>query len=80
MNPHAAVGSGRKRQPWRIREELDLRGVTQMQIARDLGVTHPIVSRTVRGMMNNRRVLRALLEHGVPARYLALPDDMQGAA
>jgi hypothetical protein len=60
-----------------IRAELMLRGHNIRTVANQLGVSHTLVSRTIRGEINNRKVLRALVSLGVPQRLLALPNDMQ---
>jgi transcriptional regulator with XRE-family HTH domain len=75
-NTHAAVGAGKYRDPWRIREFLDNRNITMMDIANDLGLSHSVVSRTVKGTQNNSKVLARLLAIGCPPRYLSLPKDM----
>lgn len=36
-------------------------------------------SETLRGIRSNKEVLQYLLDKGCPARYLALPKDMQEA-
>lgn len=66
-----------KRKTQDIRIWLMRKGVQQTHIARDLGVGKTLVSETISGKRNNRRVLRALLELGVPERLLALPDDLK---
>ncbi|MBI9081725.1 MAG: helix-turn-helix transcriptional regulator [Pseudodesulfovibrio sp.] len=78
MNVSAALGAGRYRKPWRIREFLELLGKTQADVARDLGKSPVVVNRTVRGNINNRAVLRHLRDMGCPEKYLSLPEDMQG--
>jgi len=77
MNNFAASGAGRNRHPWRIREFLDEQGLTQADIARALGKERSIVSRTVRGAINNRDVLRYLHKLGCPEKYLSLPNDLK---
>jgi transcriptional regulator with XRE-family HTH domain len=67
-----------KRETNEIKAWLVRRGITQTEIAREAGVTHGLVNRTIYGKNNNRRVLRKLVEKGVPERLLALPKDMQG--
>jgi len=77
MNKCAAYGAGRNRRPWRIREFLDEQGVTQAEIARELGISRSIVNRTIRGMVNNRAVLGYLRSLGCPGEFLSLPMDMK---
>lgn len=62
-----------------IRAELLRRGKTLVDVAFQAGVSRPLVSRTVNGLENNRRVLRALVAMGLPKQVLALPDDMAKA-
>lgn len=61
-----------------IRAELLRRGKTLADVAAFAGVSRPLVSRTVSGLDNNRRTLRALVAMGVPRRLLELPEDMKG--
>ena len=75
-NTHAAVGAGKFRDPWRIRGFLDSMDITMADIARELGLKHSSVSRTVKGTLNNRKVLARLREMGCPPQYLSLPADM----
>jgi transcriptional regulator with XRE-family HTH domain len=77
MNKCAAFGAGRQRQPWRIREFLDEQGLTQADVARELGKNRSIVNRTIRGSINNRDVLKHLYRLGCPPEYLSLPDDLK---
>ncbi|MBU1002758.1 MAG: XRE family transcriptional regulator [Proteobacteria bacterium] len=60
---------------------MDLNGLIQKDVAAQAGVkTHAVVSRTIRGSVNNRKVLRALKDLGCPEAYLALPKDMKEEA
>lgn len=77
MNQFAAAGAGRQRQPWRIREFLDAQGLTQADVARKLGKDRSVVSKTIRGTINNREVLRYLHGLGCPEKILSLPADLQ---
>ncbi len=54
--------------------------ITGADVARGIGVDRALVSRTIKGTDNNRRVLRRLLDLGCPAALLALPKDMMEAA
>jgi hypothetical protein len=77
LNIHAAVGAGRERQPWRIKEWLDGRGITYKAVAEQAGIrAESIVCRTIRGGANNRKVLLALRNLGCPEKYLGLPEDL----
>jgi len=79
VNPHAGVKNGRKRRPYLIMEWMDAKELEQKDIAEKAGIkAQSIVSRTIRGGANNRKVLTALKEVGCPERYLGLPVDMQG--
>lgn len=66
-----------KRNAREIQAELVRRGLSQVALAGSLGLSQSLVSRTIRGAIHNRRVLRELVRLGIPARFLALPDDMQ---
>lgn len=61
-----------------IRAELLRHGKTLADVGVVAGVSRPLVSRTVNGLANNRRVLRALVAMGVARRLLDLPEDMKG--
>lgn len=63
-----------------IRAHLVARGITLSEIARELHCDTSLVSHTIGGRKNNRRVLLRLLEIGVPRQLLALPTDMEIAA
>lgn len=70
------MGAGRNRQTYRILEWLHRKGITQESIALELGVHRSLVSCTIRGRRNNRRVLRCLMERGCPIKLLSLPPDL----
>ncbi|MFV0423512.1 helix-turn-helix domain-containing protein [Oleidesulfovibrio sp.] len=76
-NAHAATGAGIHRQPFRIREFLDARGLSMADVARQLGVSAQAVSATVRGRRNHRKVLEALRDMGCPVEVLSLPEDLK---
>jgi len=61
-----------------IRAELLRHGKTLADVGVVAGVSRPLVSRTVNGLANNRKVLRALVAMGVAKRLLDLPEDMNG--
>jgi hypothetical protein len=60
---------------WMLRQ-----GITVGRIAEQLQVSASLVSQTIKGGKNNRRVLRCLLEAGCPRDILGLPDDLLSAA
>jgi hypothetical protein len=51
--------------------------MTAKGLARDMGLSYSVVLSTLRGMRNNRKVLRRLLELGAQPEYMDLPQDMQ---
>jgi hypothetical protein len=51
-------------------------GITNREVARHAGIHETLVSHTICGRTNNRRVLNQLLEMGCPATILGLPEDM----
>lgn len=56
-------------------------GLYVAQIQRNLGFkAHSLVSDTIAGRKDNRKVLRFLLDRGCPVELLALPEDMKEAA
>jgi len=66
-----------KRNARQIKAWMILNDITAMDIARALGVSHSLVSYTINGAKNNRRVLRALRDRGCPKKWLALPKDLE---
>jgi hypothetical protein len=60
---------------WMLRND-----IKEADIVRATEVEQSYVNKTINGTRNNREVLRYLLEQGCPARYLALPKDMEEAA
>jgi hypothetical protein len=56
-------------------------GVKVADIQHAVGFTnHGVVSNTIAGRKDNRKVLQYLLSKGCPARHLALPKGMRKAA
>ncbi|MCF8719252.1 hypothetical protein [Nitrospina gracilis] len=49
-----------------IQSHLKRKGITQRQIGRRANVNIALVSRTIRGKRNNKKVLKALQQAGVP--------------
>ncbi|WP_321402633.1 helix-turn-helix transcriptional regulator [Maridesulfovibrio sp.] len=76
-NPHAGVRSGKKRYPWRIKEWMSAHDLTQIKIAKDIGISKSIVSSTINGSTNNKKVLAYLRDKGCPQKYLSLPEEMK---
>lgn len=74
LNVFAGVGSGKFRQPFRIKEFLAGKGINMSHIARELGVHHSLVGYTVKGTKNNKKVLKHLLDLGCPKEYLSMPE------
>jgi len=61
---------------WMKRQKL-----TVAKVQRALGfVNHGVVSDTIAGRRQNRRVLQHLLDAGCPEKFLDLPADMRRAA
>ncbi|MGE4192786.1 MAG: hypothetical protein AB7E51_05310 [Pseudodesulfovibrio sp.] len=80
-NTLAGVGAGRHRKPFRIKEWMFSCGLTQYDIRDQLGLkSQSVVSRTIYGSANNRRVLAYLRDAGCPEEALALPKDMKEEA
>lgn len=69
------IGSDRRHRL--IQEVLDRHRMTAKGLARDMGLSYSVVLSTLRGMRNNRKVLRRLLELGTQPEYMDLPQDMQ---
>ncbi|WP_027366964.1 hypothetical protein [Desulfocurvibacter africanus] len=70
-------GSGKRRKPYRIKEWMADIGLEVNDVAAELGVHHSLVSHTIFGRKNSRRVLRALRDKGCPKQFLALPEDLE---
>ena len=61
---------------WMLRK-----GITVSCICEELGYkTNAVVSNTLGGREDNRKVLGYFVDKGCPKKYLALPKDMQEAA
>jgi len=70
-------GSGINRNYWAIKQWLEKENISLTDIARSLGLTVGLISHTIRGVKNNRRVLNHLCLLGCPIIFLSLPKDMQ---
>jgi len=70
----------RQKMRFRIREHLERRGLNMLEIARRLKVNKDLVVGTIGGSRNNRRVLEALRDVGVPEKYLFIPEHKEEAA
>lgn len=71
---------GRNRRHRLIQEVLDGHEMSAKSLARDMGLSYSVVLETMRGLRNNRKVLRRLLELGAQPEYMDLPKDMQNKA
>jgi len=73
-------GAGETRDYWAIKRWLHDRKLTLGDIAAALELTSiGLVSATIRGVRNNRRVLQWFLNNECPADILSLPDDMKSS-
>ncbi len=70
------MASGKDRLSFRIYEWLEGKEISLKSIALSLSVGPTLVSATIRGKKNSRRVLRRLVELGCPKKFLSLPEDM----
>jgi len=70
------MGCGKQRLSFRIYEWLDSNGIAINSIAKSVGITPSMVSSTIRGRKNNRRILKKLMELGCPENILSLPGDL----
>ena len=52
--------------------------VTMRAVARKCNCHDSLVSHTVHGRKNSRRILRELVRMGCPSEILGLPEDMRG--
>lgn len=78
-NPHAGVKAGKKRKTWGIKEWMSAKGLTQKDVADKAEIKAiSVVSRTINGGANSRKVLAALKGLGCPVKFLALPEEMKG--
>lgn len=53
-------------------------GLTVTEIAKELEISKPVVTNTIHGYANNKKVLRLLLGRGCPREVLDLPDQFRG--
>jgi len=74
------TGAGRDRDYHAIKKWMDENLISGSQVARDVGLVPMNCSRVIRGLSNNRKILRRLLELGCPTDILSLPEDMKKAA
>jgi len=74
------MASGKFRQSFRIYEWLDSNEISVNSIAKSISITPSMVSHTIRGRKNNRRVLKKLVDLGCPQEYLSLPVDLEKQA
>lgn len=63
-------GSGKGRDPWAIRRWLSGTGQNMADIARTVGTYNHVVSDTVRGLRNHKKVLAQLEKLGCPQELL----------
>jgi len=63
-----------------IRIWLLRKGVTLAEIARQVKISPTLVTATINGHRNNRKVLRYLVQCKCPRRILDLPEDMKRTA
>ena len=70
-------GAGRERDYHGIRKWMDERQIKNKKLAEELAVHPTVVSQTIRGIMNNRKVLTKLQNLGCPLDILSLPKDMR---
>ncbi|MGE4471138.1 MAG: hypothetical protein AB7D47_13470 [Desulfovibrio sp.] len=71
------IRAGKNRQPWRIREFLESQGMNMADVGRKVGASKHLMSETVRGIRNHRRILAYLRDMGCPEKYLDLPEDLK---
>ena len=76
-NPFSSTISGRSRNTFKIKEYLELTGRSAASVARELGVSQVLVSNTIRGKGNNKKVLLFLKKIGCPEEYLSIPKDKE---
>lgn len=63
-----------KRNRPQIRAWMLLKGITGVMVAEETGVSSALVSATIQGRRNNRKVLSMLQELGCPEEFLAIPE------
>lgn len=77
-NPHAGAGAGKLRDPWEIKKWMDAKPLSRHEVLAKTGLkSMSIVSRTIAGAMNNKKVLRVLAQEGCPLKALSLPKELQ---
>lgn len=70
-------GAGRQRDYYAIKKFLDEREIQVGQVATDVGLDKSTASHTIRGWVNNRKILHRLIDLGCPLGILSLPRDMK---
>ena len=68
---------GKNRQPWRIREFLEGKGMSMADVGLKVGASRQVMSETVRGIRNHRKALALLRDMGCPEKFLDLPEDLK---
>lgn len=66
----------KRRNRRRIRSWMINKGITEVSIARAMGVSNALVCSTIGGYRNNKKVLSHLLGLGCPPKILALPEEL----
>lgn len=69
-----------RRDGYAVLRELRRRDSNFTRVAADVGVSAVLARNTAHGKNNNRRVLRRMLDMGVPPEVLRLPADLQETA
>lgn len=60
----------RKERARKIKSEMVLRGITNTEVAKSLGVTQQLVSLVIYGQTSSARVTTALIDAGIPENLL----------
>lgn len=66
-------GAGRKRDYFGLKKWLDERQISLKLLAEEVDLHPTVASQTIRGIVNNRKILARLLDLGCPENFLAFP-------
>lgn len=71
------VGVKNSRNYHAIKKWLDKHGIQVQCLAVDVGLHKTTASHTIRGLKNNRKILKYLVELGCPVSFLGLPKGLK---
>ena len=67
-----------KRESLEIKAWMIRNGISGKAVAEELGVSPELISMTIHGVKNNKKVLFCLADKGCPVEWLAIPGFLNG--